>query len=391
MNARMSAGPPVRNRLLAFYDRNRRIVRVAGHTLAWIIFYFVFINGTYGRVFNDNLRVTNTASIVEFIKTTLLFYFIGYYVLPKFLYKRNYMGLFIISSVVFFVVYQVDYYLFYYLESISNDVDTDGKETYAKKVFTMLQEAGWLGCFTNLRVCNWNLLYGFGLPILILIIKVFRDIINYQKRLVLAERDKFALELAFLKAQINPHFLFNTLNSVYARIFDTDEQAANLVLQLSELMRYNLYETDQAKITLDKELAYLQNYLDLERNRLADQNVLIDYQQQGDPSAYQIAPLLLITFVENAFKHGVKGSTTPAYVQVTADIREEGLRFTVENSVPPKRSAVERAPKSGGVGLGNVRRRLEALYTGRYTLSVTATDDTYVVCLTIQLETTTAA
>ena len=336
--------------------------------------------------------VGNVASLADLSTTTVLYYFIGYYVFPKFFYKRDYVRLFLMIATVFWVIYQINYLLFYYLQSVSDGIGQDGKVTYARKIFIMIQEAGWLGCFTDLRTGLWNLSYGCFLPILMLVTKGFRDIINYQKRLVAAERDRFALELDFLKAQINPHFLLNTLNSVYARVFDSDEQAADLVLRLSELMRYNLYETDVAKISLDKELGYIQNYLDLERNRLSDQYVVIDYEQSGTPSTYQVAPLLLITFVENAFKHGVKGATEPAYVQVSATLTAGQLVFWVENSVPLRREvtvaelSADLAKKSGGIGLGNVRRRLDALYKDRYELVVTPAEATYTVALTMQLE-----
>ncbi len=395
MNTQKAVGVSIRNGLLVFYEHNRRSMRIAGHLLMWLVVYFALIDSTSSRVFQDNDHVINTASIVDFIETVVLYYFIGYYILPKFFYQRDFVKLTLLLLALFFVVYQVNFYLFGYLGSISNQTRPDGQVTYARKIATMLEEAGWLGCFTTLRVSLWNFSYGFLLPLLILVFKVFRDVISYQRRLVIAERDKFALELDFLKAQVNPHFLFNTLNSVYARIFDTDEQAANLVLQLSELMRYNLYETDQPKIALGKELAYIQNYLDLERNRLIGQNIVIDYQQTGDPTAYQIAPLLLIAFVENAFKHGVKGIIEPAYVQVTAEVKNGELVFIVENSIPPKRPNRESVPKTGGVGLVNVRRRLDALYAGRYALDVATTANTYTIRLTIglellRLETTTA-
>ncbi|WP_461052348.1 sensor histidine kinase [Spirosoma arcticum] len=391
----MEAQALSRPTLLAFYERHRRAFRVGGHVAMWLAVYFLLIKDTYPRIFEDNERVGSVASFAALFQAMVLYYSIGHYVFPKFFYKRDYAKLILILATVFFVIYQINYLLFYYLDSISNKVRPDGKFTYVRKIFRMVQEAGWLGCFTSLRVFLWNLSYNCFLPIFMLVTKGFRDIIDYQKRLVTAEKDKFALELSFLKAQVNPHFLFNTLNSVYARVFDSDEQAADLILRLSELMRYNLYETDVAKITLDKELSYIQNYLDLERNRLSDQYVVIDYEQSGNPSAYQIAPLLLIAFVENAFKHGVKRATEPSYVQVSANLTDGKLVFRVQNSVPHRREAppAESEPlvhsdrESGGIGLVNVRRRLDALYKGRYELVVTPNLDTYLIVLTMRLET----
>ena len=145
-------------------------------------------------------------------------------------------------------------------------------------------------------------------------------------------------------------------------------------------MRYNLYETNQPRVDLAKELAYIQNYLDLERNRLEGQPVVITYNQSGDVAPYQVAPLLLIAFVENAFKHGVRGGDKNAFVRVQADVTDHRLVFMVENSVPPSRQvANDPVKKSGGVGLDNVRRRLGTLYPNQHELIISP-DTTPTLC-----------
>lgn len=380
------------NSVWAFYNRHRMALRVGRHVVMWVVLWLYDRYYITPRIFRDNQSVVNIASLAILVQTAVLFYIMGYWALPNLLYKKRYLSFILTLGSAFFVVYQLNYVLFYYLQHISSS-SVNGNDTYAEKIFKMIKDAGWTGCFTNSTVFFWNYGYGFFLLTIILFVKAFKDVIDYQKQLVAAERDRFALELDFLKAQVNPHFLFNTLNSVYARVFDSDEQAADLVLRLSELMRYNLYETDAENIALDKELGYVQNYLDLERNRLSDQYVVIDYEQSGGVSAYQIAPLLLIAFVENAFKHGIKAAAEPAYVQVNATVADSKLVFRVENSVPHRREASLTEPlansdrKSGGIGLGNVRRRLDALYKDRYELVVIPTESTYTVVLTMQLET----
>lgn len=331
--------------------------------------------------YKDTSYVENWVAAGQIVPTIVLYYFFGYYVFPRYLYQLNILAVLGWLVVWHALMYEINYIFFAYLQqiNISPKIERD---------WAIFQRAGLGGFISSAAASLYSFFYTFPIPLFLLGVLAAKEVLVYRTKNLQLERDKLNLELDFLKAQINPHFLFNTLNSVYARIFDADEQAADLVLRLSELMRYNLYEADQPTIALDKELAYIENYLNLERNRLADRHVVIDYQQQGDPAAYQIAPLLLITFVENAFKHGVKGNTTPAYVQVTAEVAEHGVVFTVENSVPPTRSMVEGVPRSGGVGLDNVRRRLEALYAGRYRLNVTATGDTYTVHLMIRLEAT---
>lgn len=374
--------------LTLFIQRHWTWIRPFLHVMFWALLYLLLLRPTTPRIFDDNALVTKTVIITSLLETIAIHYFVSLVVFPKFLYRQAYLKSAAIFLLLFFFVYQVNTILFNYLSAISDQVGTDHKPKYAVATAHMVQQAGFWGCFTDLRAALWNLSFGLFLPILTLITQGFNDLIRYQRRLVEAERVRLMLEVDFLKAQVNPHFLFNTLNSVYARIFEADQQAADLVLHLAELMRYNLYETDQPRISLDKELTYIQNYLNLERNRLADQPVLIDYEQSGQPAHYQIAPLLLIAFVENAFKHGVKGATQPAYVQVRADTDSTGhFTFTVENSLPERRQ-VPATPemRSGGVGLANVRRRLEALYTGQYILDTATNQQAYTVILTIQLE-----
>lgn len=331
----------------------------------------------------------NWLSVSLTLQTAITYYTLGYIVFPRYVYKLNFLYLAGCLFAWHALIYQTNYVLFDYLQQIS-------KGTRIERDWGLLSSAGLFGFMTNGVASFWSFFYSLPFAFIFLGVLAVKDIIAYRVRNIQLEKDKLNLELDFLKAQVNPHFLFNTLNSVYARVFDSDEQAADLVLRLSELMRYNLYETDIAKIALNKELGYIQNYLDLERNRLSDQYVVIDYEQSGSASAYQIAPLLLIAFVENAFKHGVKGATEPTYVQVSATVTEGQLVFRVENSVPHRRespvteSLANSNKKSGGIGLGNVRRRLEALYKDRYELVVTPAQNTYTVVLTIQVETLSA-
>lgn len=357
----------------------------------WVLIYFLLFKTSVTRLFEDNDQVADTACLVALLETMLVYYFVGFYIFPTFFYRRKYLLFLLSLTGVFFLTYQINYTELSYLALISNGRKATGEITYARKIFAMLRQVGRLGCFTDSRVALWHLSYGFFAPILVLVYRGFSDIIGYQRKVVAAERDKFALELDFLRSQINPHSLFNVLNSVYADVFETNEKAADLVLRLSEMMRYNLYEADVPRIGLDKELAYIQNYLDLERNRLSGQGVSVDYAQTGDLEHYQIAPLLLIAFVENAFKHGVKGSSA-ACIEVTALVENGQFTFQVENSIAPKRQVpageAVTLPKAGGIGLGNVRRRLDALYKGQYKLTLTPAEDRYTVVLTIQLERT---
>lgn len=373
-----------RNYIYFFYEKYRVIFRAAIHAILWLT-TIVLASYTIPIATKGYTFATNKLIVTTILQTMAYYYIMGYVILPRYLYHFRPVKLIVWSAIVFFVIHLSNYLIFFYLHQLG-EIKTEVDE-YVNRNWQRFREAGLLGCFTNFRIFLLNIVYSTNVALLYLLPKICKDIITIRFRSLRLEKDKLALELTFLKAQVSPHFLFNTLNSVYADVFDTNEKAADLILRLSELMRYNLYETDLPKITLDKELAYIQNYLDLERNRLADQYLVIDYEQSGPVEQYQIAPLLLITFVENAFKHGVKGATEPAYVQINADIIADQLVFRVENSVPAKRLVVETTEKkSGGIGLSNVRRRLGILYDGQYELITDKTGTTYTVKLTIQVE-----
>ncbi|WP_232564058.1 sensor histidine kinase [Spirosoma oryzicola] len=302
------------------------------------------------------------------------------------------------------MTYAINYLMFKSLLDVTDGYI--GKEktyiTIAWELF--LKDGGWLGCFKSARIATWNYTLALFIPTITISVKSIRDIIFIQKknakleldRIVLErdkltlERDKLALEqenlqleINFLKSQINPHFLFNTLNSVYVDIMDTNEQAAEQVLKLASLMRYGLYESNQGQADLAKELAYIQNYLDLERIRHGHQ-VTITFDQRGNLAGYKIAPLLLISFVENAFKHGVRKSKQAAFIYIHASMQDGLFTFIVKNSLGI--SEIDKTgTEPGGVGLVNTRKRLQILYPDRHELAVNTVADTYQVTLQLKL------
>ena len=175
--------------------------------------------------------------------------------------------------------------------------------------------------------------------------------------------DKRAAELAFLKAQINPHFLYNTLNMLYGLAYSVDKTLAGGLLTLSELMRYMLRDTPDGLVDLSQEVEYLNNFLALYRLRYPGR-LHAALTVAGDPAGHRVAPLLLIPFVENAFKHGVLDDpTTPVRMQLT--LTPEAVEFTVENQRHDYQPDA-----SSGIGLANLRRRLELLYSGCYAWQV---------------------
>jgi len=191
------------------------------------------------------------------------------------------------------------------------------------------------------------------------VLKIINDFfINEQ-----VTQEKISMELQFLKSQVNPHFLFNSFNNLYGLSLSDPQKTPDAILKLAELTRYMIYESNEVKVTLSKEIAYLNNLIALQRLRY-EEDVYIDFDSVPQLDEYTIAPLLLISFVENAFKHGeVNESESPVIISLT--IAKNILCFYVANKINHRNKDF-----SGGIGLKNVRRRLELLYPGKYDLQI---------------------
>ncbi|GAB4023950.1 sensor histidine kinase [Spirosoma koreense] len=213
-----------------------------------------------------------------------------------------------------------------------------------------------------------------------LAVKLLIEVYRRQVRNNRLQQAYTRLELDFLKSQINPHFLFNVLNSIYALTEEESPRAAQLVQQLAGLMRYSLYETADSLVPLRKELQFIRDYVSLEQTRTAKRLTLqLELPDEVDETLH-IAPFVLITFVENAFKHGVESTSKKSWLRVAIRLDAETLHLTIMNSKPP--TAVV---GSGGLGLANVRKRLALLYPA-HTLVVTDEPTQFTVQLTLSLE-----
>src|ERR1700761_7200980 len=177
------------------------------------------------------------------------------------------------------------------------------------------------------------------------------------------ENQRLTAELSFLKSQINPHFLFNSLNSIYSLAYQRSETTPEAILKLSEIMRYMLYECNDNKVALSKELQYLQNYIDLQKIRFANK-AYIDFKVVGQVTNQQIVPLLLIAFIENAFKHGIANDDASP-IQLLIEVDDAHLHFYIQN-----KKHNNNRDSVGGIGLINVQRRLNLLYPGKFNLDV---------------------
>ena len=212
-----------------------------------------------------------------------------------------------------------------------------------------------------------------GNTVIFLLVFVFSTGINVINQWLRSERqtkeianEKLQAELSFLKAQINPHFLFNTLNNIYALASSQSEQTAPAVMKLSSIMRYVLTEARNDLVPLEKEIQFTSHYIELQKMRLTDKTS-IDFTIKGDPLGRQIAPLLLLPFVENAFKYGIS-TRECSPIRILLDIKPESLYFSISNH--KHFNTTLRMAGNTGIGINNTKRRLELLYAGKYELSI---------------------
>ena len=193
------------------------------------------------------------------------------------------------------------------------------------------------------------------------------------------EKQAVEAELYYLKSQINPHFLFNTLNNIHTLVYKQAPAAPDAVMQLASLMRYMIYESNASTVPLAKEMEYLQEYMHLQKLRYREGPV-VDLKIEGDTAACHIAPLLFIHLLENAYKHS-PARLAPGDIKVSVAVKDDALTFIVQN--PVKKHPGHSLDGPGGIGLPNVRKRLLLLYPGQHKLEIDNSDETFTVVLKI--------
>jgi Putative regulator of cell autolysis len=238
--------------------------------------------------------------------------------------------------------------------------------------------------FLNEMVAEFILVLVF--LVITTLIKFTRDSIDLQDanlKIKEIEHENVESELRALKAQINPHFFFNTLNSIYSLSLDRSEKAPELILKLSELMRYILYETRDDYVSMERQLDFLQNYIYLEQLR-TDEKIKIEMEIKGKHTELMIAPLLFLPFIENAFKHVVKEKDNPSFIRISFDLTDPvKISFCVKNKKYNSPGPVN--GNNEGIGLANVRKRLNLLYPSKHELKISDTSDVFEVELTLEL------
>ena len=333
--------------------------RVALHIVFWV-FLLVLAAGTI--IYPLWFRA------VAIGVSALAYYPLAYALIP--LYRKKKLAL-ALPATLFYVIAMALVMLLFYQALVALYMDFVGQES------DLISEDT-----PKLGLEALYLLAGLYLAVLFLpmVAKALRELYKEQTKALTLEKENVQLELDFLKAQINPHFLFNTLNNIQSFIINNEpDKSVQLLGRLSELMRFTLYETGKDLISVSKELEIIENYVSLEQSRWEDK-ADIRLTINGDDDGYCIPPCILLPLVENAFKHGVSNSIRKAFVTIDIRLIEYALSMTIRNSVESNGQA---DLHRGSVGLANVKKRLQHFFPQDHTFFAARDNGTFVVELQI--------
>jgi len=356
-------------KIAPIFESMHRKYRISLHILIWAL---IFLNGflpnylentysSYAERGNSGLFLNYfLISLGYIINDGIAFYFTAFIIAPLFLKQRKWFKA-ILSVLLLFVYIPIYRYLLEYQFFLPYL----GFDNYKGKV----PEVAWYIKNSIGYTFYKHFIYGF-------VYFIVADGFNNARRQKELEKEKIAAELAFLKSQINPHFLFNTLNDIYVLTYKQSVKAPDAVLKLSELLRYMLKESDENFTDLEKEITYLRNVIDLHRIGQKGE-AYINFDIEGNVDRQQIAPLILINFVENAFKHGIADDIKNP-IQIKLKISSSGINFRVSNL---KNNAIK--DKTSGIGLMNVKRRLALIYPKNHALVINDEVDNFSIDLKI--------
>ena len=373
---------PINTAMTIVFARFDRLPRYVQHLLFWLIMLSATFNQFYRMFTPDKGPQPNFAGFffmwpVHLFFAIISFYWLGYYVMPRFWNKGRSIQFFIL----FCVYWVVNCYQLVYLFKFINKYLTPAP-TYVTSRIPAFDAAHWYDFFFDPALLFYNWAFSFSYVLIPLLIKEKRDETKRGERLLSLEQEKALMELSFLKSQINPHFLFNAFNNILTLIRRGDTMAATILADLTDIMRYALYRTKADFVPLQGELTFLHNYLRLESIRFAKSKVTT-CTVDGNPMGFAIPPMVIIPFVENAFKHGFNSALIEGSIDINIKIDVEMHLFfmTIYNS------KVEGyvAPKEGGIGIANVRKRLDLLLGNKYTMTLTDSSNSFTVYLELPL------
>jgi LytS/YehU family sensor histidine kinase len=336
-------------------NTQRRFIMHAMFWIAWL-----------SRTLYDILRIFGTQSALLFsltyIFTQMPFVYLHlYYLVPNFLNKKKFKSYILLTLITLFTYSYFNYIVLQHLPS----------------VWIPLKMSYYINSLEPL----YDVFEGLFAFVITYALKYTWLAISTENKILELQKDNLQLELNVLKAQVNPHFLFNSLNNIYALSLQKSEQTPEVIIKLSNLMRYVLYECNASKVSIVKEIQFIYDFIELEKVRHINTEK-IKFNLTGMPDKSEIEPFLLIPFVENAFKHGLNNVPEKNWVIIDLAFENKVIKLTIENSLSEK---IDSKILPSGIGLQNVRKRLKLLYPKNHQLKITVTDVSYKTELRIDI------
>jgi len=336
-----------------------KLVPVLIHVLCCLIFLSVpvfTLPPEYDKLSDALTSLPYLRDLLGYLFTIGFFYINYFYLIPRFYFRKKYLAFFVFGILGFLLNTALPNLLDLFYQNNYNIGPPPGHTHH-----------DYIG----------HIAHNFLRFALVFLISLLVKINEQYKRI---KKEKVEAELAYLKARINPHFLFNALNTVYALAVEQSDQTADAVINLSGMMRYVLKETNKDHIPLQVELGYIQNYIDLQKGRFG-KTIGLSYTVQGNADGKQIAPMLLMPFIENAFKHGVNAEED-SKITITINVTGDKLRMSVVNNIVN----VQNAEPGSGLGIENTESRLKMSYPAAHTLSVLKQNGIFIVDLSLNLQ-----
>lgn len=322
-----------------------RVVRHITYWFFWLLLY-ASVNSTNSIY---NVGGWMEVELVIMIGKLPYTYFMIYFLVPQFLIKRRYYPFFFFALIATAIVGTAIWAYQYF---------------FCADIFHYTKEKAFFSATYFYKALD--LVYVAAFPIILKLQQFYQQQEKQNRQIV---EQKLNAELELLKNQLQPHFLFNTLNNLYAMVLTSDKNAGKAVLHLSSMMSYMLYECNSSAIALEKEIEHLRNYIELEKIRYG-KRLNISFECGGDIASKNIAPLLLFGFVENAFKHGVGENISESWIRINCWVKNGIFDFLIENSVCPETDGEENIKTKGGIGLNNIQKRLGLIYPGTHELKI---------------------
>jgi two-component system, LytTR family, sensor kinase len=332
------------------------------HIFFWIV-YFIFWTYVSMQSYGSHFSKALLATSIYFVGQASIGYWCMYYLVPRYFFAKRY-GVFAILVLCGILLGSL--FIAECMTALFHSLFTKGPNP-----------------ISFLTYFAYSIITVFFSTILFIAVKVISERVQTQKMQVALEKERTEHELKFLKSQINPHFLFNAINSIYVLINKDPKLAAATLARFSDMLRYQLYECNFSEVPINKEIEYLSNYIELERLRKGG-TLAIDYNVNLEKDNFTLSPLLIMPFVENAFKHVSNYTDKLNFIDVSLNYQDGLFNLLIRNSVD-REGIYQTQGAIGGIGQGNTKRRLNLIYPATHKLIVDQTEETYFVSLSIKV------